>query len=369
MKKQKKQAILRTNLFLLSCSIIVSLLLGEYIVAPVLLKLLNRPSRELQLLGLCGLPNTQVDDTPINSQGFTGHVLQPSKPTQNTIRILTLGGSAMFDHRMTERLIENLAKATSAKLEIQGGALRSHSTRSSLIKYKEHFYRYSFDYVLIYHAINDLLMNHVALENFKADYSHFSPWYKRNTVLKHSLIARYIYNRIFWKSPKRVENGSQFSSYQTFEQNIRELIRLIKRDDSTPLLMTFAWHIPDNYTETKFNQGKLGYNNPTNYDKCPVELWGSVDYVKEGLMRHNAIIKKIAREEQVMLIDIEGMDTFRNNPQNFGDVCHLSEDGTEIFIKIITDFFQLYNLLPTRESKEKDTNKIDAPDNYSAFAP
>lgn len=359
-EETKKQSILRTNLFLLSGSIIVSLLLGEYIVTPILLKLLNRPSRALQLLGLCAPPNIQVDDTPINSQGFTGHVLQPSKPTQNTIRILTLGGSAMFNHRMTEQLTESLLKATSARLEIQGGALRSHSTRSSLIKYKEHFYRYSFDYVLIYHAINDLLMNHVAYKNFKADYSHFSSWYKRNAVLNHSVMARYIYNRIFWKSPKRVENGSQFSSYQTFEQNIRELVRLIKRDDGVPILMTFAWHIPDNYTETKFYQGRLGYNNPTNYDKCPVELWGSVDYVREGLMHLNSIIRNIAREEQVMLIDIEGMDTFRNNPQNFGDVCHLSENGTETFIKIITDFFLSHNLLPACGSAKKGTNKMDA---------
>ena len=129
---------------------------------------------------------------------------------------------------MTERLIESLSKATSARLEIQGGALRTHSTRSSLIKYKEHFYRYFFDYVLIYHAINDLWMNNVALENFKADYSHYDPWNKRNAVLNHSLIARYIYNRFLWNAPKYLENGSQFSSYQTFEQNIRELI-LIKR--------------------------------------------------------------------------------------------------------------------------------------------
>ena len=292
MKKQKKQAILRTNLFLLSCSIIVSLLLGEYIAMPVLLKLLNRPNRAMQLFGLCAQPDTQVDDTPINSQGFTGHVLQRYKSTQNIVRILTLGGSAMFDHRMTERLIENLAKATSAKLEIQGGALRSHNTRSSLIKYEKHFYRYSFDYVLIYHAINDLSANHVKIENFKVDYSHISPWYKRNILLNHSLITRYVYNHIFWKSPKHIENGAQFSSCQTFEQNIRELIRLIKRDHGAPILMTFAWYIPDDYTETKFNQGKLCYNNPNNYDKCPVELWGSVDYAKEGLRRHNSIIRR-----------------------------------------------------------------------------
>jgi hypothetical protein len=310
-----------------------------------------------------------VDDTPINSQGFTGHVLQASRPPENTVRILTLGGSAMFNRRMTERLIESLSMATSVRLEIQGGALRSHSTRASLIKYKEHFYKYSFDYVLIYHAINDLWMNNVALENFKADYSHYKPWYNRNAVLTHSVIARYFYGNHIWNPSQRLDNGSQFSSCQTFEQNIRELIRLIKSNNGFPILMTFAWYIPDDYTETKFYQGRLGYNNPTDYNRCQVEMWGSVDYVKEGLMRHNSIIRKIAREEQVMLIDIEGTDTFQNNQQNFGDVCHFSEDGTKIFIKLITNFFLSQDLLPGRESTKENANKMDALDGDSAVAP
>jgi hypothetical protein len=294
-----------------------------------------------------------VDDTPINSQGFTGHELKPSKRAEDTVRILTLGGSSMFNRRLTERLIEDLSKTTSARLEIQGGALRSHSTRSSLIKYKEHFYRYSFDFVLIYHAINDLWMNHYTLEDFKADYSHESPWYKRNAVLNHSIIARYIYNHIVWNWNKPKEypnNGTQFASCETFEQNIRALIRLIKRDNGCPILMTFAWYIPDDYTFKKFRQGSLNYNNPENYDQCSVQFWGKVDYVREGLKRHNSIIRNIAREEQVMLIDIERMSAFSNNSRNFGDVCHLSEEGTEIFVKTITEFFLSKDLLPVHGS-------------------
>jgi hypothetical protein len=294
-----------------------------------------------------------VDDTPINSQGFTGHELKPSKRAEDTIRILTLGGSSMFNRRLTERLIEDLSESTSARLEIQGGALRSHSTRSSLIKYKEHFYKYSFDYVLIYHAINDLWMNHYTLEDFKADYSHESPWCKRNAVLNHSIIARYIYNNIVWNWNKPKEypkNGAQFASCETFGQNIRALIRLIKRDNGCPILMTFAWYIPDDYTFMKFRQGSLNYNNPENYDECSVEFWGKVDFVKEGLKRHNSIIRNIAREEQVMLIDIERMNAFSNNSENFGDVCHLSEDGTDVFVKTITDFFLSKDLLRVRGS-------------------
>jgi hypothetical protein len=102
----------------------------------------------------------------------------------------------------------------------------------------------------------------------------------------------------------------------------------------------------------KFRQGRLNYNNPENYDECSVEFWGNVDFVREGLIRHNSISRNIAREEQVMLIDIERMNAFSNNSQIFGDVCHLSEDGTELFIKTITDFFLSKDLLPMRGSTE-----------------
>jgi hypothetical protein len=114
--------------------------------------------------------------------------------------------------------------------------------------------------------------------------------------------------------------------------------------------MTFAWYIPDDYTFKKFCQGSLDYNNPEKYDECSVQFWGSVDFVKEGLRRHNSIIRNIAKEEQVMLIDIERMDAFSNNSQNFGDVCHFSENGTEIFVKTITDFFLSKDLLAVIES-------------------
>jgi lysophospholipase L1-like esterase len=307
--------------------------------------MLNRPSRELYLLGFCAEPNTIVDDTPINSQGFTGHVLAPSKP-RNTIRVLTLGGSAMFNRRISERLIESLSGLTSARIELQGGALRTHTTRSSLIKYNDYFSKYSFDYVLIYHGINDLWMNHVDRSDFKDDYSHNLPFYKRNAVLNNSCIARLIYNRFLWRKPEYAYNGSNFASCQSFEHNIRELVERVRKDRGYPILMTFAWHIPEDYTRQLFVEGKLDYNNSERYDACSVELWGNVDYVQEGLQRNNQIIRMIAQEERVMLIDIEGRGSFQSNPRNFGDVCHFSEEGTSLFVQLITEVFASNMLLP-----------------------
>ena len=253
----------------------------------------------------------------------------------------------MFNRRMTERLIENFSEFGSENFEIQGAALRRHTTRSSLIKYKYYFSRYHFDYVLIYHGINDLWMNHVHQEMFSSDYSHFSPWNVRGWLLNKSFLARLIYNQILHKifrpQPKILVNGTHYSSVDTFEHNIRETVRLIRYNGGSPILMTFAWYIPEDYTLNKFKKNMLDYNNPTSYDRCAVEMWGLVDYVKEGLSRHNSIIKKIAKEEKVLLIDQESR--LCGHPEYFGDVVHLSEIGTDLFVKNIVQFFLKKNLM------------------------
>jgi len=299
--------LIKSKYTLLLFSIFFALIVGEYILAPILFKLTDKPSRALMLLGLHAPANTQIDDTPINAQGFTGDVINKLKPDQNTIRILTLGGSAMFNRRMTERLTASFKKAlsntASAKIEILGGALRGHCTRYSVIKYSRYFYKYNFDYVIIYHGINDLWMNHVASTDFRDDYSHLNAWSKRNWLMDHSILARNFYNEYLWHKRKKVNNGAKSSSYRTFNANIRELVRVIRKNNGVPVLMSYAWYIPENYTITKFLQGKLDYINPTNYDRCMVEHWGDLDYVKEGLKRHNLIIKTISKEKNILLID------------------------------------------------------------------
>jgi hypothetical protein len=339
---------------LLLLSIAFGLLLSEYAIVPALLSLTDQPGRSLTLLGVAGKPNTQVDDTKLNSEGFTGDVPTELKPA-NTVRILTLGGSAIFNRRMTERLSYSLKRATPTRLEIEGAALRTHTTRDSVIKYAYHFTRYKFDYVMIYDAANDLWMNHVSADDFREDYSHARPQYKRNFFLDHSLIARLLYNRFLWTRKcvyanpgSQCYNAAHFRAYKTYERNIRELIRLVRNDGGVPILLTFAWNIPANYTKARFDQGTLGYNNPTNYDKCPVEFWGDVEYVREGVRQNNQIVRAIANEERTLLIDEEEM--FSNNTAMFGDPFHFSEEGTDMFVKSITHFFVSKKMLPSYSS-------------------
>ena len=121
----------------------------------------------------------------------------------------TLGGSALFNRRMTERLKERLARDAPRPVEVLGAALRAHTTWSSVHKYR-HLARYGFDVVLIYHAINDLKANHVAREDFRPDYSQLGPWYRRGPLLDRSVVARLVHERLLYRKPPFVVMGARF---------------------------------------------------------------------------------------------------------------------------------------------------------------
>lgn len=313
--------------------------IAEFVALP---KLINVP-RDTYLMGFSAIPNTMIDDTPINSMGFTGDEIRSREKPSGTIRILTLGGSAFFNRNMTNRLKKKLTTICDKKVEILGAALRTHTTMSSILKYQL-LSKYNFDIILIYHGINDLWMNHVDLKDFREDYSHFDPWYKRNCCLNHSIICRTIYNKLIYRKPPTNvrETFIDAPGERVFRKNLTDLVGAIKNHDSIPILMTFAWSMPQNYSKESFESNSLGYNNPTNYDRWPVELWGPVAYVREGLKSHNNIVRTLAKMHDVFLIDQEklmGKDLYY-----FGDVCHLSEAGTEKFIDNITSFFNEKNL-------------------------
>lgn len=320
--------------------IIGALLVAEFLIYPLKLKV----QRDYFLMGF--FANTQkIYGTPINNMGFTGDVLKTNKHPL-TIRILTLGGSAFFNRRMTERLKERLQSATSQPIEILGAALRTHTSWSSIYKYKL-LSRYKFDYVLIYEGINDLWANRVASKDFKDDYSQLSPWYKRSFFLSHSMIYRSHYNKHLYRKPKAITSSPGYQSIRILKMNLENLIDLVRKDGGVPILMTFVWNIPSNYNFEDFVSNNVGYYNPDNYNKCPVELWGSPEYVRVGLMRINDMIKEVACNKNVLLIDQDNM--MSQDISLLGDVRHFNDRGIDQFIDNIVNYFNIHNLLEKKK--------------------
>jgi len=324
-----------SRVFMIAVSALAGMLLVEWAAS-------WRTNRSLELMGFYATPGEVIDGIPINAQGFAGDAVNHPKP-EGTLRVLTLGGSVLFNEHMSERLKAAIQPVVGREVELAGGALRNHTSASSLIKYKYYFSSYDFDVVLIYEGINDLWMNHYDRNDFNADYSHDLPHYRRDVILDNCLSCRIIYNILNSDPRKRVPQGSGYLAEESFEKNLRELIALIRQQGAKPVLMTFASYIPPDYSDEKFEQRTAGYSADIDSegDYWPIAIWGAPDYVQEGLRRHNAITRKLATELQVDLIDQEAMFDAEPDlkPLRFGDICHFSNVGVDFFVDNVARYF------------------------------
>jgi hypothetical protein len=299
-------------------------------------------SRDLFLMGFYATPNSTVGDVRISSMGFAGDAVGRRKDP-STARVLMLGESTFFNRRMAERLkaaLTPMASRHGKAVEVVGAALRTHTTRSSVIKFA-YLKQFQFDLVLIYHGINDLWINPALASDDRRAYSHISAWYDRSALLDGCVLCRLTYNQLLFHRP--VMPKQSFAATRTlpsprlFEQNLSILLDDVRAAGATPVLMSFAWQIPDSYSYDAFVAHRAGYNNPENYDSHPFELWGTVDYVKAGLQAHNAIVRRLNRAKSTVFVDQERL--LGDSLSNFGDVVHLSEPGTARFIGNIADVF------------------------------
>jgi hypothetical protein len=337
----------RTKQIGLVCvSALLSISLLELILAPMLLPGMKGRNRKVALTGVAADPGIVLDGVQINDDGFTGVTLANLDQGPDTVRILTLGGSVMFYLGMAEWIQSALDPMTDRKVQVVGGALPRHMTIHSLIKFRQLFTDYDFNYVIVYHRINDLWANHCKAGEFRQDYSHLDPWFKRNTLLNHSLIARSLYNQWIWRPLEDqfdLRNGADHAAARSFDANLRSLIDAITESGGTPIVMTFASNIPSEYDPTRFAQNALGYGEALGFRPTPVELWGDVDYVRNGLRLHNRVIRDFVDNVPTLLLDQEAV--LSSNIKNFADPVHLSEAGGRRFVGSLRNFFQQLNLL------------------------
>lgn len=311
------------------------LLFGEFLLLPAMSGL----DRKTLLMGFAAKPGTEIDGQLINGMGFTGDDITQEKPA-GSVRILLLGGSVLFNRHMSERMKPMLEKTFSgSKVELVNAGLRSHTTRSSLLK-MQLLAGYHFDYVLVYHGINDLWANHITPDGFRQDYAHLNSWYERSWLLDHSTLARSVFNLWRARNPlpapqyifpeKPYINLCHYCSVQSFSDNLQQVIELANDSGAQVILATFASSIPTDYSRKRFLAGEMEYVNPDNYDRRDVFNWGPPAYVSEGIRQHNEALKALASRNSLPLWDAAA--TLDNEITLFGDACHFNDDGVERFI-------------------------------------
>ena len=269
--------------------------------------------------------------------------------------VLIMGGSVLESgwspagRMLRQRLMSTLNRP----VRIDNLAQSAHTSRDSLNKYRRLRDR-DFDLVLVYNGINDARTNNAPPNLYKADYSHVA-WYQSwNFLETHEKMLRiltfpfsihFVLCRLAEKS-KRLTSmnepheewlayGENIKTRAAFRSNISRILELAKAKGERVVLMSFAMHIPADYTLERFKRRELDYGKHA----VPVEIWGNPFAVRKGVALHNSVIRALAIGDEAVLY-VEQDDLIPKNGDHFDDVCHLTDKGSLQFVTNIMDALQ-----------------------------
>ena len=275
----------------------------------------------------------------------------PVSAEEECFDILLLGGSALhLDYGNIEHVLrERLTRKTRRCIRIHNLAAAAHTTLDSYYKYR-HLADRHFDLVIVYHGINETRANNCDAETFASDYSHYA-WYKLINDFERRahdrwLIAPFTIKFIAVKVAERVglgrtlpphrpdaesrAHGCEIKTADSVRHNLSRIIELATARNEPVVLMTFAYYVPPDYSESALEDRSLDYASHT----FPIELWGRPECVVAGLEAHNEVTKELARRSTgVIFVDQASM--IPGDRRHFNDICHLTHEGCEAFVENI----------------------------------
>lgn len=270
-------------------------------------------------------------------------------------RVLLLGASVLnrtFGD-VAPMLEAALGEAWAATVRITNLSMLGHSTLDSWYKYRSLDGRV-FDLVVVYHSINELRANNVPPASWRDDYGHYT-WYEEinfyfahdrlraapfvlpfflkhaTTELDRTVLRRRDYVPRHAPDPAWLAYGADVKTVPVFRRNLERILALAAERGDPIVLMTFAHHLPADYTLERFQRGELGYGSWPGSSASPVEIWGTPEHVRVGLAAHDRVLRELhVAHPEALFVD----QTARlgGDPANFVDVCHFSPEGARRFV-------------------------------------
>jgi hypothetical protein len=271
--------------------------------------------------------------------------------------ILFLGGSVLNPEfgEIEQLLLDKLTDTTGRDIRIHNLSAGGHTSLDSYYKYLKLGDK-QFDFVFVYHGINEVRANNSPDDVFRNDYSHYV-WYRSiNLIENHQelkyLAFPYVFAQALMQYRDRLDPpdllptyipkskwtryGGSIKTVPALSANLRKIIDIAIERDEPLLLATFAFHVPADYSLEKFEAKSLDYGR----HMSPLEVWGEPQNVITGLLTHNKVIRDTAwdspPETQVMLVDMNSL--IPKDGEHFNDVCHLTYVGAEKFADNLLPF-------------------------------
>jgi hypothetical protein len=287
----------------------------------------------------------------------SGLLQRPASRSDERFDLLLLGGSVLDpDWGTVEAELERRLEARlPGRWRLANLGQAGFTSRDSLLQYRHLAeQRQLFDLVLVYDGINDTRLNCCPPELFRDDYTH-AIWYRQfaeelaggspslSQVAVAGVRSALDRNRLGTPAPELLEFAANPQTPRCLRANHAALCDLAVERGDPVVLMTFAWHIPPDYTLQKFGDDQLDYAHKGK-NRCAAELWGKAEHVAHALRLQNDEIRALAVDWRarggtsaelpgVQLLDMD--DRLPHTGENFIDPCHLTETGSAAFVEIL----------------------------------
>ncbi len=276
---------------------------------------------------------------------------------KGTRNILILGGSVVNTDwsRMDKRLDTLFQNAYPGvkKFNFFNVAMPGHNSLDNLIKYKL-LKNQKFDLVIFYEAINETRANNVPTEQFHEDYSHIKWYDELNLLIAHPelnvtvipyvihLVSKTVWDKI--TNREYISNdavkaeyavlGKEIKTAKSYYRNVTAIANYSHQKKDPLLLVKYAYFFPDS-AELTGESADEKYFTPCHV-VSPVTTWGKPMNVKNGIEIHNNLLERISHEQSTYFFDMS--KELPKDSTMFCDVCHLSEQGAQMFSSKLSSY-------------------------------
>ncbi len=266
--------------------------------------------------------------------------------TPETTNVLLLGGSVLNGAGREGKLQDALGPGW----RVYNVAQNAHSSLDSLTKYRWLTARgYRFDYVVFYHAINEVRANNAPPDVFRADYTHYL-FYRlvlavfgrehpvRRAALHSALVFRVdrlvtqlretrAFGRLFvniaYPREDWLEYGGNIRSAASFEANLLEIEAIARETGAALLVGEFVY-------DPRLDDFVRGGPDAPERDEmiAYTKEWGLPENVQRGIAAHNDIIARYA--DEFHFVPFGAM----RRREHFIDPCHFTPEAEARFIEL-----------------------------------
>jgi lysophospholipase L1-like esterase len=285
-------------------------------------------------------------DWDINEHGYRGKAFSRDKPP-GVKRAVIYGGSAVFDlgagqgRDWPSRVEHALQEQEFANVEVINAGIPRHASFDSLGRVFAEGHHFRPDFLLLYNAWNDLKLfssDEPLLRQIKPFDPTKNPILNyRNRLDRQLWQVSEVYNLLrfhYFRNKYRVGQEGRMPAAQTaqgiapaaldqYRLNLEMFVDVARNIDAVPVLMTQARLITRDNQETE--QARLR----DAYQYLPPML------IYEGMQRADEIIRSVARDKGVELIDASTLMT--GEGAYFRDHVHLSEQGSSRLSAIVSE--------------------------------